>query len=58
MSDPSSFQITASALHLGTCDMLHTPKSRVSVSSSSVALQYATSADLPCRTFLRLVFPV
>jgi len=55
-SDPGSFQITASALGLETCEILcKLLKSRVSVFYSPQSLLYASSADLQSWMFWALV---
>ena len=54
---PSSFQITASALGLGMCEILHVPfKTRVSVSYSPLAVLYASPTGLENQTFSGLIF--
>ena len=58
-SDPTSFQITASALGLGVCEILCVPfKSGVSISHSLLALLKVSPTGLQSQTFWGLVFSV
>ena len=51
-SDSGSFQITASVLGLGACEILHVSfKSEVSVSYSLLAFQYIRPGGLQCQIF-------
>ena len=56
---PSFFQITASALVLGSCEILCTPfKSGVSVSYRPLAVLYASPTSLQSQMFWRFIFLV
>ena len=56
-SDSGSFQITASVLGLGACEILHVSfKSEVSVSYSLLAFQYIRPGGLQCQIFWRFIF--
>ena len=56
-SDPGSFQMTASALGLGACEILCVPfKSGVSVSHSLLALPEVSPSGLKRKVFWELVF--
>ena len=58
-SDSGSFQITASVLSAGVCEISCVPcQSRISVSYKLLAFSYSSSEGLPSQVLRLLIFPV